>query len=55
MSGINRLINSSNTIKGNNLEKLKAKLLNGNTVAISEKELPLKNKVSTTKVKKFNS
>jgi hypothetical protein len=54
MSGTNRLINSINTVKGNNLEALKGKLVNSNTVAKSTKEIPLKNKTSAPKVKKFN-
>lgn len=54
MSGTNRLINSLNTIKGNNLETLKTKLVNGNNSAKEAKEIPLKNKTSTPKVKKFN-
>ncbi len=34
MSGINRLLNSENTINGNNQETLKEKLMDANNAAI---------------------
>lgn len=49
MSGTNRLVNSNNTIKGNNVNTLKNALANANTVAKGIKEIPMKNKVSKNK------
>lgn len=34
MSGVNRLINSKNTIEGNSQQSLKEKLMQGNTSAV---------------------
>lgn len=38
MSGVNRLINSSNTLKGNSQEKLKEELMKGNESAMLDEE-----------------
>lgn len=43
MSGQNRLINSDNTIKGNNQKTLGDKLRNANEVAKGIKGIPCKN------------